>query len=127
MRYLDIEDVLHIARRTIGAVEVRDIGLLESAVARPATTVFGADAYVRLDEKAAALVQSVALNHALVDGNKRLALASLVAFLGLNGRRLTLDNDGAYDLIIAVVTGGLADVTAIAEHLDQVTESATFG
>lgn len=127
MRFLDLEDVLHIARRTVAPVEIRDVGLLESAVARPATTVFGADAYPRFHEKAAALVQSVALNHALVDGNKRLALATLMAFLGLNGERLTVDNDGAYDLIIAVVTGELADVAAIARRLDGITEEAAFG
>lgn len=125
--YLSLDDVLHIARRTIGDVLVRDIGLLESAVARPATSVFGRDAYPTLHTKAAALVHSVARNHALVDGNKRLALASLVAFLGVNGERLTLDNDGAYDLIIEISTGVLDEVHAITARLDAACEPASFG
>ena len=127
MRLLPLDDLLHVARRTIGAVEIRDVGLLESAVARPATTVFGDDAYPSLHEKAAALAHSVARNHALVDGNKRLCLASLVAMLGLNGERLTLDNDGAYDLIVAIASGELDDVASIASRLDACTEPATFG
>lgn len=126
MRLLDLDDILYIARRTLGAVEIRDIGLLESAAARPSTTVFGDDAYPRLHDKAAALVHSVARNHALVDGNKRLALATLIAFLGVNGERLTLDNDGAHDLIIEIASGVLDDVAAIAERLDEATEQADF-
>ncbi|WP_340540963.1 type II toxin-antitoxin system death-on-curing family toxin [Nocardioides sp. GXZ039] len=126
MRLLDLDDVLHIARRTLDVVEVRDIGLLESAVARPSTTVFGDDAYPRLHDKAAALVHSVCKNHALVDGNKRLALATLIAFLGLNGERLTLDDDGAYDLIIDIASGALDDVSQIAQRLDGSTEPANF-
>lgn len=122
MRYLDLDDVLHIARRTLRDVAIRDIGLLESAVARPAASAFGADAYPRLHDKAAALVHSVARNHALVDGNKRLALATLVAFLGVNGERLTLDNDGAYDLIVAIAAGELDEVADIAARLDAATE-----
>lgn len=120
--YLDLDDLLHVARRTLGEVVVRDYGLLESAVARPRTTVFGSDAYPTLTEKAAALVHSVARNHALVDGNKRLALAGLIAMLGLNGRRLTMTNDQAYDLIIAVAKGeldGIADIAGVIEqHLE---------
>ena len=122
MIYLTLEDLLHVARRTLGTLEVRDMGLLESAVARPRTTVFGDDAYSSLAEKAAALTHSVVKNHALVDGNKRLALAGLIAFLGVNGRRLTFDNDGAYDLIIAMASGELQEVAAIAAVLEANTE-----
>jgi death on curing protein len=50
----------------------------------------------------------------LVDGNKRLALAAAIAFFGINGYRLTLTNDEAYDLIIDIATGDLDDLTAIA-------------
>ena len=77
----------------------------------------GTDAYTGLEEKAAALLHSLARNHALVDGNKRLALAATIAFLGVNGRRLTLSNDQAYDLIIAVASGELDDVAAIGDRL----------
>jgi death on curing protein len=68
--YLDIEDLLHIAERTIGNVEVRDLGLLESAAARPQASAFGEDAYPLGLEKATALIHSIARNRALVDGNK---------------------------------------------------------
>lgn len=127
MRVLTLDDLLHIARRTLGAVEIRDVGLLESAVARPATTVFGEDAYPTLQQKAAALVHSICKNHALVDGNKRLALAGLLAFLGVNGQRLTMDNDQAYDFIIDIAAGRLDDVAVIAARIAGATEPATFG
>jgi death on curing protein len=115
--YLDVEDLLHIAERTLGNVEVRDVGLLESAAARPQASAFGDDAYPSLIEKAAALIHSIARNHALVDGNKRLALAGGIAFLGINGLRLTMSNGEAYDLIIAIATGELDDVHDIATAL----------
>jgi death-on-curing protein len=122
--YLTLSELLHVAERTLGPdVPVRDLGLLESALARPRATAFGADAYPGLEEKAAALLHSLARNHALVDGNKRLALAETIAFLGLNGRRLTLTNDEAYMLIIEVASGQLDDVADIAEHLRQGSES----
>ena len=118
MIYLTLSELMHVAERTLGTdVPVRDHGLLESALARPQATAFGEDAYAGLDEKAAALLHSLARNHALVDGNKRLALAATIAFLGLNGRRLTLTNDQAYELIMDVAAGRLDDVPSIAERL----------
>lgn len=127
MKYLTLDLLLQVAHRALEAVEVRDIGLLESAVARPRTTVFGSDAYPTLDLKAAALVHSVAKNRALVDGKKRLALASLIAFYGLNGRRLTLSNDVAYELIMAIASGELDGVEPIAEQLASATEPWHWG
>ncbi len=82
MIYLTLPELMIVAERTLGQVEVRDIGLVESAVARPMASAFGEDAYPSIDHKAAALVHSIARNHALVDGNKRLALAGLIAFYG---------------------------------------------
>ena len=118
MIYLTLAELMYVAERTLGAdVPVRDHGLLESALVRPPATAFGEDAYAGLDEKAAALLHSLARNHALVDGNKRLALAATIAFLGLNGRRLTLTNDQAYELIMDVAAGRLDDVPSIAERL----------
>lgn len=115
---LDLGDLLHVAGRTLGAPpEIRDLGLLESAAARPWATAFGDDAYPDLISKAAALVHSLARNHALVDGNKRLALAGLIAVLGINGKRLVCTNDEAYDLIIAIASGELDDVPRIADVL----------
>lgn len=122
MIYLDLEDLLHIATRTLGAPpEVRDLGLLESAAARPRASAHGQDAYPDLPGKAAALLHSVARNLALVDGNKRLALAALFTFLGINGLRLTWTNDEAYEFVIAVASGRLDDVTAIAEEIRRST------
>ena len=119
MIYLDLDDLLHIAERTLGEVLVRDIGLLQSALARPQTTAFGDDAYPSVHAKAAALLHSIARNHALVDGNKRLGLAAIIAFYGLNGFRLTLTNDEAFDLVIAVAAGDLDEIDMVAEQLSK--------
>ncbi|GAA1385845.1 type II toxin-antitoxin system death-on-curing family toxin [Catellatospora chokoriensis] len=113
-------DVLAIADRL--GVAVRDPGLVESAVARPRSTAFGADAYPDLWTKAAALLQSLTRNHAFVDGNKRIGWITATAFLTVNGavsrRRLAaLDQDAAYDLVIAVCTGQLRDIEEIAQAL----------
>jgi death-on-curing protein len=121
--YLTLPELLHIAERTLGGEpQVRDYGLLESAAARPEATAFGGDVYPDLDAKAAALLHSLARNHALVDGNKRLGLAAVIAFYGVNGRRLTLTNDQAYDLVIDVAAGHLTSVDDIAARLRTATE-----
>lgn len=123
MIFLDLDELLYVAVRTLGAEpEVRDLGLLESALARPQASAFGQDAYPTIHEKAAALLHSVARNHALVDGNKRLALAAAIAFYGINGMRLTLTNDEAYDLVIGVASGKLDDVRTIASVLEAGSE-----
>ena len=116
MIFLDLEDLLHVAERAVGApLEVRDIGLLESAAARPRSSAFGTDAYPTLHDKAAALLHSIVRNHALVDGNTRLGPAAVIAFYGVNGRRLTLTNDEAYDVVMAVATANVEDVARIAQ------------
>lgn len=118
MIYLTLAELLHVADRTLGAeAPVRDAGLLQSALARPQATAFGTDAYPSLEEKGAALLHSLARDHALVDGNKRLALAATIAFLGLNGHRLTFSNDEAYELVMRVAAGELDDVAGIADQL----------
>ena len=122
MIHLTLPELLYVAQRAIGDVQVRDVGLLEAALARPQATALGKDAYPELDAKAAAFMHSLARNHALVDGNKRLALAGLIAFLGVNGRRLTMSNDQAYDFVIAVATGQLDDVVEIASVLAKASE-----
>jgi death-on-curing protein len=120
--YLTLDEILRVAQRTLGPdFVVRDHGLLESAVARPATSVFGQEAYPTLDHKAAALLHSLARNHSLVDGNKRLALAGVIACYGVNGRRLTFTNDEAYDLIVGVASGALDDVEGITAILGDAT------
>lgn len=123
MIYLTLPELLHVAERTLGSgYAVRDYGLLDAALARPQATAFGKDAYPDLDAKAAALLHSVARNHALIDGNKRLALAAVIAFYGLNGRRLTLTNDDAYSLVISVAAGQLDSVDDIAAVLQHATQ-----
>lgn len=120
MIFLDLPALLVVAERALGiAPVVRDHGLLESALARPQAPAFGEDAYAGIHEKAAALLHSIARNHALVDGNKRLALAATIAFYGMNGVRLTLTNDEAYRLVIGVATGEFDDVPVIAAQLGR--------
>jgi death on curing protein len=121
--FLTLPELLHVAVRALGGESaVRDYGLLESALARPQATAFGSDAYPDLDAKAAALLHSLARNRALVDGNKRLALAAAIAFYGVNGRGLTLTNDEAYKLIMDVSAGNLDSVDDIAATLATATE-----
>jgi death-on-curing protein len=116
-RLLTTEDLVAIATRIgRGDPQVRDLGLLESAAARPGTSVFGEDAYPDLETKAAALLESLVRNHALIDGNKRLGWLAVVLFLALNGRRLDVDDDEAYDLVIGVAEGR-HDVAGIVEIL----------
>ena len=108
MIYLTLPELLHVAERTLGpGYAVRDYGLLEAALARPRATAFGKDAYPDLDAKAAALLHSVARNHALVDGNKRLALLATVVFLRINGYVLDLTDDEAFALTMSVAAGQL--------------------
>ncbi len=104
IEYLTLEDVLALIE-DLGVGPIRDIGLLESAVHRPQVTVFGDDAYPGVDEKAAALLESLVSNHALVDGNKRIGWMATVVFYGLNSITLDAPDDDAYDLVIAIANG----------------------
>ena len=120
VEFLDMEDLLLIARDAVGGeVAVRDHGLLASALARPRTTVFGADAYPELHTKAAALLHSLARDHALVDGNKRLAWLATCVFLDINGQPPSAGTDGVVELVLAVAAGELTDLPAIAPRLQD--------
>ena len=106
--------------RVLGAKpSIRDLGLLESALARPRASAGGRDAYRTIHDKAAALLLSLSRNHGLIDGNQRLALAAVIAFYGLNGYRLTLTNDEAYDLVAGIASGAVDDVPVTANVLRQ--------
>ncbi|WAX80214.1 type II toxin-antitoxin system death-on-curing family toxin [Streptomyces sp. KMM 9044] len=86
VRYIQLDEILAIARTVNGTEHsVRDMGLLVSAIERPRTNVFGTELYPTLHEKAAALLHSVARNHALIDGNKRTAWLAMRVFLRFNG------------------------------------------
>ncbi len=116
--FLTLEEVLDLHRQLIqrfgGTDGVRDPGLLESALARPRSGY-----YSSLSEQAAALMQSLAGNHAFVDGNKRVAFAATAVFLRMNGYALRVDADEAEGFLIDRVIVGRADVAMIAEWLEQ--------
>ncbi|MER5706748.1 Fic family protein [Streptomyces sp. NPDC002122] len=115
--YLTLPELLNLAER-LGADEVRDYGLLDSALARPQSSVFGQDAYPDIWQKAAALMESLARNHALVDGNKRIAWYATWVFLHMNGHPLdsAFDVDEAEIFVLDVCQGAL-DVPKIAAGL----------
>ena len=115
--FLSVDDLLEIAAGVLPEVAVRDLGLLSSAAARPQTTVFGDDAYPTFAEKAAALLHSLARNHPLVDGNKRLAWAATRAFCLLNDRDISYESVDAAEHFVLDVAAGVIDVPEIAGWL----------
>jgi death-on-curing protein len=118
IEYLDLDDLVEIARHAIGEdAAIEDYGLLESALARPRASAFGRDAYPDLHLKAAALFQSLARNHALINGNKRLAWTACRTFLAVNGQWISAAENERFDLVIRVATGAQGDINAIAEQL----------
>jgi death on curing protein len=118
VEYLDPDDLVDLAERLLGpGVAIRDVGLLGSAAARPQTTAFGADAYPDVWSKAAALLDSVVNNHALVDGNKRLGWLATAVFLDISGIDVSVAaNDDVYDFVMAVAAGHRT-VAEIADRL----------
>jgi death-on-curing protein len=118
IEHLDLDDLLEIARAAIGEdLAVGDYGLLQSALARPRASVFGEDAYPDLHLKAAALLHSLARNHALIDGNKRLAWTACRTFLAINDHWTTAPEDDRFNFVIDVATGGISELDKIAEQL----------
>ncbi|QZT63599.1 type II toxin-antitoxin system death-on-curing family toxin [Mycolicibacterium austroafricanum] len=124
--YLDRDDVLTAGSAAVGqVVQVSDYGLLDAAVARPRTTVFGLDAYPDNFTKAAALLQSLARNHALVDGNKRTAWAAAWVFLHINGISLSeFDVDDAEVFMNNVAINGDLEIDYIADKLSSYANTA---
>lgn len=123
IEYLDLDDLVDLARSLLGdPPPIRDIGLLGSAAARPQTTAFGQDAYPDLLTKAAALLQSMVNNHALVDGNKRLGWLAAAVFLELNGiNAAQASNDDVYELVMWIAAS-TPDLDAIATRLRRVVQ-----
>ena len=123
VEYLDLEDILHLVR-LLGIGPVRDVGLLDSAVARPRSSAFGEDAYPSISLKAAALLHSITNSHALVDGNKRLAWLCTKVFLALNGQRLEATADEGERFMLDLVAGH-GELPTIADWLrDHSTDAA---
>lgn len=120
VEFLDLDDVLDLALRLLGApVPLRDAGLLAAAVARPQTSIGGQDAYPDLWTKAAAHLQSLVSSHPLVDGNKRLGWLATAVFLELNDHSVAgASNDAVYDLVMHVA-GGSPTVEEIAVALRE--------
>lgn len=117
--YLDLASLLDLAELILGEPpRVRDLGLLSSAAARPATIAFGVEAYGDIWTKAAALLQSLVLNHALIDGNKRLAWVAARVFLDLNGvPPNVVDIDRAEAFVMRVIAHELDAVDDVAKGL----------
>ncbi len=114
--YPTLEEALHLHRMLIerfgGQHGVRDLGLIESALARPQSGY-----YDTLATQAAALLQSFTMNHGFVDGNQRIAFAITAVFLRLNGYRIVASADNAEAFLIDQVIKDKADVEQIAEWL----------
>ena len=117
IEYLTLEDAL-ILIEDLAVGPVRDLGLLDSALHRPTATLWGRDAYATIDEKAAALLDSLVRNHPLVDGNKRLGWLATLVFLDINGHWIEAPDDDAYQLVMAVAAGELS-LKETAEALSQ--------
>jgi death-on-curing protein len=106
LEFLTLDDAISLIRR-MGIGPVRDIGLLDSALARPRSSAFGEDAYPSLELKAAALLDSLTNNYSLVDGNNRLAWLATTVFLDLNGYGVDLNDDQAFDLVWDIASSRL--------------------
>lgn len=123
VEFLDLDDVIGLAQRLLGdPPPIRDAGLLGSAIARPQTSVGGDDAYPTVWSKAAALLQSIVANHALVDGNKRLGWLATAVFLEINGASVAAaTNEDVFDLVMSVASSE-STVEEIAARLEQLHE-----
>ena len=106
MQYLSLEDALQ--QIAISGFYVKDAGLLDSALARPQTSVFGEDAYPTLELKAAAMTHSVIKNLSMVDGNKRTSWFLLNAFLYINGYLLEMSTEEGLEFTLGVATDQLS-------------------
>ena len=125
VEYLDLDDLVELARKLLGdPPPIRDIGLLGSAASRPGTIAFGHDAYPDLVTKGAALLQSIVGNHALVDGNKRLGWLATAVFLEINGiAASTIANDSVYEFVMWVASSN-PELDEIVARLRQLLTSS---
>ena len=107
-----LEDILELHNKSIidfgGSHGVRDLGLVESAIARPFQTFGGEELYKNIFEKAAALGESLIINHPFVDGNKRTGMLAMLSLLISAGSRFTATPDNLYNFIIDIATGNIS-------------------
>ena len=120
-RFLALDEVLaiheHQVRKYGGSPGIRDLGLLESAIAMPKATFGGVFLHETLSEMAAAYLFHISRNHPFVDGNKRTGLACALAFLRFDGIRIRAGEDEFYDLVIGVAEGRVSKA-AVAVFFD---------
>jgi len=111
IRYLSLVEVLDLHRQVIeqsgGALGIRDLGLLESALAQPRMTFGGKELYSTVLDKAAALGFSIIMNHPFMDGNKRTGHAALETFLILNGLEISASVDEQENVVLTLASGNL--------------------
>lgn len=101
-----------------GSCGIRDMGLVESAIARPKATLNGGYLYKSIFDKAASLLQSLLKNHPFIDGNKRTALVSASLFLKINGWNLVNSYDEEVEFAVRVDNGNLT-VEQISNWLER--------
>lgn len=121
MYYPTANEIARINGTEIGPDLLADPGLLESAAMRPQQSVGGEDAYPDIHSKAAALFESLCLNHAFIDGNKRTAILALGWFYARNGWWLMANQDDLVELALSVVKGELRGVELVAHRLQKLT------
>lgn len=124
MIYLDLEILLELLKIYLPKSRVADMGLLESALARPRATAFGEDAYEDIFEKVAAMTISLVKNHCLDDGNKRLGLISLLVVMRANNYEINSDLDATYEFIIEIAETTNPDLKACAAWIKANSEKA---
>jgi death-on-curing protein len=107
IQYLALDELIEMGESLIPDFRIRDIGLLESALQRPETTIYGVEAYSSFPEKVAALMHSLSSNHALIDGNKRIAWIGGRGFAIINGKDFDVDVDTAEEVIMSLASGEL--------------------
>lgn len=117
MKYLRTLEIIEINRMILGdRAGIRDMAMLESAVARPQASAFASDAYPTITDKASALLHSLILNHPFVDGNKRTGIISMIEFLSRNNYSVIWEKEEALEFIIEVAEGK-HDVDSISKWL----------
>lgn len=119
---IEVEDILQLHERSIndfgGSNGIRDMGLLESAIARPFQTFGGEDLYRTIFDKAAALGESLIINHPFVDGNKRTGMLAMLSLLISSGYAFNASSNDLYNFVINISTGSLS-IEQIVEWLKE--------